>query len=83
MKTLTIRNVPPELARALEEEKQRRGKSINQLVLDLLSSDLGTRPGRVRSNGLAKLAGSWSKEELEQFEKSVSQFDAIDADLWE
>ena len=49
MKTITIRNVPPEVARALEREKQRRGASLNRTVIELLSQGLGV--GVIRSNG--------------------------------
>ena len=62
---LTVRNVSPELARALQEEKQRRGESLNQVVLDLLSQGLGVGAGRRRSNGLAELAKGLFKMGLE------------------
>ena len=80
-KTLTIRNVPPELAMALEREKRRRGTSVNRVVLELLSEELGVA-GRSRSNGLAQLAGRWSKEELEEFEEAIAVFEQIDEDPW-
>lgn len=80
MRTLTIRNVPPEVAEALEREKRRRGESLNQTVIDLLSQGLGV--GTTRSNGLARLAGSWSEEEFQEFERAVAPFEEIDEDLW-
>ena len=60
MKNLTIRNVPPPVAEALEREKRQRGESLNQTVLDLLMEGLGV--GTARSNGLARLGGRWSEE---------------------
>jgi len=80
MKTLTIRSLPPRLAAALEREKRRRGASLNQTVIDLLSQGLGV--GRPRSNGLAALAGHWSSDEFDQFERSVAFFEDGDAELW-
>lgn len=79
---LTVRNVPPELARALQEEKQRRGESLNQVVLDLLSQGLGVGAGRRRSNGLAELAGTWTQEELEEFEAAIAVTEQVDEELW-
>jgi plasmid stability protein len=38
---LTVRNLPDELAAALESEKRRRGTSLNQTVVDLLRQSLG------------------------------------------
>jgi len=80
LKTLTIRNLPPEVAEALEREKKRRGESLNQTVIDLLGQGLGV--GNARSNGLARLAGSWTEAELRRFEEAVAPFEAIDPELW-
>jgi len=80
MRALTIRNLPPELAEALEREKHRRGRSLNQTVIDLLSQALGV--GAPRSNGLARLAGGWSAEDLTAFEEAVAPFEQVDDELW-
>ncbi len=80
MKALTIRNVPPALAEALDREKARRGASLNRTVIELLSQGLGV--GITRSNGLAELAGVWSDEELKAFDKAVAPFDRVDEELW-
>lgn len=80
IKALTIRNVPPGLAEALEREKRRRGKSLNQTVLDLLGQGLGAQG--TRSNGLGRLGGGWSEDEFRDFEKATAPFEAIDEELW-
>jgi hypothetical protein len=56
------------------------GRSLNQTVIDLLSQRLGV--GVMRSNGLGRLAGSWSDEELERFEAAVAPFERVDEELW-
>lgn len=81
LKTLTIRNVPPQLSEALNRVKSQRGTSLNQTVIDVLSQALGVTA--VRSNGLARLAGAWTEEELGEFEQSVTQFEQIDPELWD
>ena len=82
MKTMTLRNVPEELARELEHEKARRGASLNQLAIDLMKEALGLASNGKRSNGLAELAGTWSAEELEEFERATAQFEQVDEGLW-
>jgi plasmid stability protein len=82
MKHLTIRNVPYELAEALSREKERRGTSLNQTVIDLLSQGLGTKPGEHRRNGLARLAGTWTDDEFDRFEEAVAVTEEIDEELW-
>jgi len=42
MKHLTIRDVPQDLARALEKEKRRRGQSLNETVKQF-ASDFAAR----------------------------------------
>ena len=82
MRNLTVRNVPADLAERLQEEKRRRGRSLNQTVLDLLSRALGLENGRPRSNGLRAHAGTWSAEEHEEFERAIADQDEIDQELW-
>jgi hypothetical protein len=77
---LTVRNIPPEVAEALEAEKERSQSSLNHTVIDLLSRALGVR--RDMGNGLASLAGTWTQEEHEQFEAAVAVTEQIDQELW-
>jgi len=46
VRNLTVRNLPKELAAALEREQQRRGTSLNQTVIDLLRQSLGVKGAR-------------------------------------
>ena len=81
MKYLTVRNLPSEVARALSEEKRRRGLSLNRTVIELLGQSLGVAESR-RSNGLEKLAGSWSEADLAEFEAAVADTRTIDEEMW-
>ena len=82
MKTMTIRRVSTELAAALEAEKRRRGLSLNRTVLSLIEEALGMSEGRARSNGLRRLAGTWSEDEFKRFEEAVAPLGEIDGELW-
>ena len=81
MKHLSVRNVPDDIADALDAERRRRGESLNRTVVDLLrlALGLGLRPYR---NGLERLAGTWTEEEYRRFEKAVACFEEIDEELW-
>lgn len=83
MKTMTIRNVPDDVARALEEEKQKRGTSLNETVICLMRQSLGISGEGRRSNGLASISGAWSSQELEQFSRHVAPFEQVDEELWQ
>lgn len=82
MKQITIRGVPQEISRALEKEKKRRGTSLNQTVLDLLGQYFGLNSDSSFDNGLSKLAGTWTKADLNAFEKNTSIFNSIDQEVW-
>ena len=77
---LTVRKLPPEVAAALEAERKRRGVSLNQTVIDLLSQALAVK--RQRSNGLRRFAGTWSETEFGEFENATRSTREIDPDLW-
>ena len=81
MKTMTIRNVPSEVAHALDAERLRRGLSLNRTVLALVAEALGIS-GKPRSNGLRGLSGDWTEEEYRQFEAATASFNEIDDELW-
>ena len=82
MKTMTIRNVPSNLAHALDQERRRRGLSLNRTVLALLRNALGVPSVAVRSNGLRHLAGAWGDEEHHAFERAVAPFGEVDEAMW-
>ncbi len=82
MRHLTIRNVPAELARRLDEERRARGRSLNQTVLELLAQAVGLGSAGRRSNGLGSLAGSWTPEELAEVEAALEITEEVDEELW-
>ncbi|MCY3808674.1 MAG: hypothetical protein OXG58_04410 [Gemmatimonadetes bacterium] len=80
MKAITVRNIPPDLAEAIDDEKLRRGHSLNRTVIDLLKQALGV--GRPRSNGLARLAGGLSRERARELEEAMAPLGEIDEEMW-
>lgn len=82
MKHLTIRDVPPGLARALEKERRRSEKSLNQTVKDLLARALGLGSDQTWDNGLGRFAGTWSEQDLADFEKATEAFERVDEEQW-
>lgn len=82
MKYLTVRNIPSDVAQALKREQRRRGASLNQTVLDLLTSSLGAAPGARRHNGLRGLAGTWTVAQDRRFQRALRGAEQIDEELW-
>lgn len=80
MHHLTIRNVPPDLASALQAARRARGISLNGVVLELLAASLGVTPAV--DNGLARRAGTWTDEEADRFSALLAEIDPVDPELW-
>ena len=83
MITLTITDLPIEFIVALAKESERRGKNINDTARLLLSEsvNLDRPPGRW-TNGLEKLAGRWTEEEFQEFERNTAETRKIDESMW-
>ena len=86
MKAVTLRGLPPDIADAIRKEANRKGMSLNKAVISLLANRMGVREKKknrqTRHDELDDLAGSWSKKEAAEFEKSLAAQRTIDLDLW-
>jgi plasmid stability protein len=85
MNAITIRNLPPDLARAIREKAKADGTSLNRTVINLLRDrpDVPkSRPQRARYRDLEALAGSWTKAQAAEFEKELAAQRKIDPELW-
>ena len=85
MKAVTLRNLPPGLARMIRQTADEKRTSINKVVIRLLEENLGIR-GKKKDkplhHDLDTLAGCWTKEEALEFEKALARQRTIDPDLW-
>jgi hypothetical protein len=85
MKAITLRNLPPEVARRVEEKSRELGLSLNKTVVRLLEERLmgaGKSGGRVRYDDLDELAGSMSPAEADELSAAIAEQRQIDEDLW-
>lgn len=85
MKAITLRNIPPRLARAIEKTAARSGLSLNKAVIRLLEEGLGLDDGLRKPHlydDLDELAGSWTAEEAAEFDEALRGMRTIDPELW-
>jgi hypothetical protein len=78
MRQLTIRRVPELLGERLDAMSRRSGKSLNTLVLELLSEALGVKE---RSERLRQYV-SWDADDVREFEALLKAQRQVDATLW-
>jgi len=82
---LTIRNVDDKIVHGLKSEADSMGIDLNTFILSILKKELGLDTQFQQDNvynDLDYLAGTWSKEETEDFLKSIEHFNKIDEELW-
>jgi len=85
MKAITLRNLPPEVAKTVQQRAKKKKTSVNKAVIELLEESVGgkvKKKEKTRYHDLDHLAGSWTKEEAEAFEKLIAEQRTIDPDLW-
>ena len=86
IKAITLRKLPPDLATAIEKEAKRTGASLNATVLRLLQTAIGeeSRPrhGNEKKRDLSSFAGTWTKEEADEFDAFLADHRRIDPDDW-
>ncbi len=82
MKAVTLRKLPPEVARAIRHRAAADRSSINKAAISLLAERAGATKPRALHHDLDGLAGSWSKREATAFEKTLKKQRTIDATLW-
>ncbi len=85
MKAITLRNLPPDVAKTIRQRARKNRTSVNKAVIALLEESLGKRPKDkepVRYHDLDHLAGTWTKEEADKFEKLIAEQRTIDPKLW-
>lgn len=82
MKTMTIRNIPDEVAAYLSGRAASDGTSVNATTVALLSRAAGFEPRQRRRRDLSWLVGSWSPEEARRFDETVASCRKVDEKDW-
>ena len=85
MKAVTLRQIPRDLARAIERRARAARTSVNRTVIGLLeeATGLATKTGAPpRHHDLDALAGSWTDDETAGFDRALRAQRDIDPDGW-
>lgn len=88
-RTITIRNMPADLERRIEALAREQSASLAQTVIRLLLRATGLRGPRgpkgadERHHELDALAGTWSVEDSEEFERALAEQRRIDPTVWD
>jgi hypothetical protein len=86
LNAITVRNLPPAVARAVKEKARREKLSLNKAVVRLLEEATGqgaTKPVEPLHHDLDHLFGAWSGEEADAFDAFLREHRSVlDPDMW-
>ncbi|MEK6794961.1 MAG: hypothetical protein AABZ39_09305 [Spirochaetota bacterium] len=82
MHAISLRNIEPQLEKALKKKALSDKTSVNKVIIESLRKELLPSGKERRYDDLSALAGTWSDEDLEEFKSATADLNAIDKDLW-
>ena len=83
VKTMTVRNIPEDVAERLNTLARERGQSMNATVVALLRESVGGAGPLRKKRDLSAFCGVWADAEAREFEEAVAAFDEIDVRDWQ
>ncbi len=86
MKSINIRGLETPVIESLKKTAKKEGKSVNQLVLDIIKGYLGLAKERKftrRYHDLDHLFGKWTQDEYKRIQGKIDTERTIDRELWE
>jgi len=84
MANMSIRGLDDQTLTRLKSQAEQECSSLNSLVLRLLQGEgTKTQPSALKKHdNLDALAGTWTKREVQAFERNTAAFAEVDAALW-
>ena len=84
MNAVTVRNLPPGVAKAVKEKARKEKLSLNKAIVRLLEEATGVEKGKkkVVHHDLDRFFGTWTKEEADAFDEAMRQHRQIDPEMW-
>lgn len=82
MNAITVRNLPPAVAKAVREKARKERLSLNKAVARLLEEATGAAPvKKVVRHDLDRFFGTWSKKEADAFDEALKEQRQIDPEM--
>lgn len=84
MNAITVRNLPPAVAKAVQERARKAKVSLNKAIVQLLEEATGTgkSSAKVVHHSLDKFFGTWTRKEADAFDEALREQRQIDPEMW-
>jgi hypothetical protein len=76
----TVRKIPKWLDKAIRDRAKTLGKSINDVIIDLLYDGFRANGQLVKRRDLSKFAGTWVEDPA--FDEAMKGFEQINPETW-
>lgn len=85
MNVIALQGMDDVLKRALQERAEREGRAVEDVIVDILREACrrDDEMQEARHDTLASLAGTWSDDETEEFNRALAEQRRIDAEDWQ
>ncbi|MGH9897738.1 MAG: hypothetical protein ACRD4L_02665 [Pyrinomonadaceae bacterium] len=83
---IIIQDIDETTAKWISDEAERRGVSVEALILELISKGIGVEceDAKLQTyHDLDSLAGTWSDEQATEFMNAITDFEQVDEKLWQ
>ena len=80
MKSIIVRNIDNDILKALKNEQDKSGRSLNSIILDKLKIALNLKYEKKRfyNTDLDDLAGTWTEKDEKDFVENTKAFGVIE-----
>jgi len=83
VKPITLRNLPPQVARLVQARAKADRTSLNRTVIKILEEAIADKTsGETLHHDLDHLVGKWSSSEADMFDAALGRQRQIDPELW-
>lgn len=82
MKTMTIRNIPDEVADFIAKRASSAGTSMNATTVSLLEEAAGLVNPPAKRRDFSWLSGSWTRKETQMLEDALAECRTVDIEGW-
>lgn len=84
MNAITVRKLPPAVAKAVKEKARREKLSLNKAIVRLLEEATGADNGKkkVVHHDLDRFFGTWTKQEADAFDEALREQRQIEPEMW-
>ena len=84
MNAITVRKLPPAVARAVKERARREKLSLNKAIVRLLEEATGSGgvTKKVVHHDLDQFFGTWTEQEADAFDKALREQRQLEPEMW-